>query len=181
MTATDFRSMQHPVPVNRSNVFVERADAEKALLALYPILDALAEVPQNFAAQKRGNPHKIDQVRWHFYRVAQVLNMGVHLWPHEPRRTISIEDEFGSYEASPGRWVCGVKTKKGTPCKRRIRWGRLACIQHATATEMEIARQYQEAIHLPFPRVGTGDIEKARANRQRLVESLIKELRAVEV
>ena len=122
----------------------------KALEALNPIMDSLAEIPTH----KPDIP--IEQGRWQIWLTALLLRRMAGC--HGPMPWFyGYDHKFRNL--SIGKSTCGRETKKKTSCKRIIRYGRVACYNHMTPQEKLLVRQYQDAIHIPFPRVGGLDFQ----------------------
>ena len=148
--------------------------AENLIEALNPILDLLTETSITWKSSK-PNKYKIEENRWALWRAVTIAHEAVagqggsKVWRSSPIRR--------RYETDPtllrmGPWWqlrCGRPTKKGEPCKMKLRFGRAYCWRHSTQEENENLRIWQDKIHLPYPRV---DVGKFVYDQVELIEDL---------
>jgi len=149
--------------------------------ALIPIIDpilveqafiALGAVLDIYATEPRGAPwDPVQEERRLLWRTMCLLRRRGTSARSDSLRdpTQAIAKSRGlSYRESP---LCDRPTKKGRPCRRALKFGRLACHNHATPDEKAITAQWQRAVHFPWPRVDGID--------HSMLERVVRELAGV--
>lgn len=116
-------------------------DALRALSALGPILD-------RYAAVGSGNP-------WEHVQKDRLLwcQMLFKLRLIAGYRFDEVVGQEPGLTCFPIPRYCYRPTKSGKPCQRSLKFGRIACNDHATEEEKVKTRAWQDSIHLPYPRV----------------------------
>lgn len=150
----------------------ERRSAERKLPAIPPhlpsktladALDALGVVMDAYARQGHDRPDGVvTRDRRKLWAAANVIRRLGYMSADRGRPEFLVD-----YNAEPGTFQghfggqrahrpCGRPTKKGAPCKIVPKFGRVACVHHATLEEQKLTYQWQASVHLPFPRVRVG-------------------------
>ena len=152
---------------------LDQEQAHELLKALFPLMDECAKVsttPSQVRKQPYGPLQGIEQQRWDLWCLAT-----------------SLAERAGHTSHRYPAGLCCRPTKKGEPCRQKIRWGKTACYAHMNPAELDQARQWQEEHHLPFPRLTTEDVEnfgvtywdRMAARQRRHVEAQERQTRRI--